>query len=74
MLYCCREITLFSIIVDCLDGQLKMFQLRFSSTVLYGHIKICSNQRWESLSYQEWTSLNTWVACNELGFSGKCSL
>ena len=74
MLYCCREITLFSIIVDCIDGQLNLFQLGFYSNVLYGHIEICSNQRWESLSYQEWTSLNTWVACNELGFSGKCSL
>ena len=61
-------------VVDCLDGQLKLFVVTFYSTVLEGNIKICSNQRWEILSYQEWTSLNTWVACNELGFSGKCSL
>ena len=78
MLYYCRQITLFCFchlhVAHCLDGQLNLFQLGFYSNVLYGHIKICSNQRWESLSYQEWTSLNAYVACTELGFSGKCSL
>ena len=76
MLYYC--ITLFSFchlhLADCLDGQLKLSQFMSSPTRLIGCIKICSNQRWETLSVQEWTSLNTWVSCNELGFSGKFSV
>ena len=36
-----------------------------------GRVEICSNQRWETLSYEEWTSSNAWVACNELGFTGE---
>ena len=60
MLCYCRQITLFCFchlhVVDCLDGQLKLFLIEFY--YLFGHIKICSNQRWETLSYQEWTCIS----------------
>ena len=54
-------------LADCLDGQLRLIQHYIESS---GRIEICSNQRWETLSYQEWTSSNAYVACNELGFAG----
>ena len=54
-------------LADCLDGQLRLIQHYIESS---GRIEICSNRRWETLSYREWTSSNAHVACNELGFAG----
>ena len=71
LLVLCRAeefmIDAFLHVAACSDGQLKLIG---SSVRYYGRIEICSNQRWETLSYQQWTPSNALVACNELGFSG----
>ena len=51
---------------SCSDGQIRLIE---GYTENNGRVEICSNQRWETLNYNTWTSYNTMVACFELGFA-----
>ena len=49
-------------IARCSNGQLRLTDS--------GRIEICSQQRWETFNRLWWSSKNTEVACQELGFRG----
>ena len=51
------------IAAPCHDNQLKLVDSQEYNKCL----EICSNQRWETLSFLNWTDYNTDVVCNELG-------
>lgn len=54
-------------IASCLDGQIKLLG-RDSERIRSGHVEICSNQRWETISLIEWEDDEAKVACNTLGY------
>ena len=51
---------------SCSDGQIRLID---GYTERYGRVEICSDQRWETLNYYQWTYDNARVACFELGFT-----
>ena len=51
-------------IASCSDGQLRLVY------GYHGPVKICSNQRWETLKNYRWTPFMARLACIELGFLG----
>ena len=53
-------------VVSCSDGQLKLIDGYLESS---GRVKMCSNQRWETISTYYWRSPEARVACNALGYS-----
>ena len=59
----------FVCIAHCSDGQIKLIEGYLEEN---GRLEICSNKRWESLSYYYWDSHVTRVACIELGFASTC--
>ena len=50
---------------SCSDGQIRLIE---GNTELYGRVEICSDQRWETLNYYQWSYYNARVVCAELGF------
>ena len=56
---------------SCSDGQIKLIE---GYTELYGRVEICSHQRWETLSYNHWSSSVAKVVCIELGYSSMFTL
>ena len=50
---------------SCLDGQIKLIG---GYSERNGHLEICSNQRWETLSLSDWGDIEAVVACNTLGY------
>ena len=53
-------------IVSCPNGQIKLME-SYSET--RGHVEICSNQRWKTISGNHWGSDEARVACNALGYT-----
>ena len=51
---------------SCFDGQIKLIG---GYSERNGHVEICSNQRWETLSLSDWKDNEAKVACNSLGYS-----
>ena len=51
---------------SCSDGQIRLMEGYRKEN---SRLEICSDQRWETLNYNTWTSTNNArVACDELGF------
>ena len=53
-------------VARCSDGQLRLTDGQIESI---GRVEICTDKRWETFYYSRWSSMNTHVACLELGFS-----
>ena len=51
-------------IARCSNGQMKLA----AGSETYGRVEICSDQRWTTLSYNQWSYANAQVACIQLGF------
>ena len=58
---------MYNIIARCSNGQLRLTDYPQDTR---GRIEICSQQRWETFYNLWWNSINSEVACRELGFRG----
>ena len=54
-------------VASCSNGQIKLIEGPYDHR---GRVEICANQRWETISRNNWQYQETRVACNALGYDG----
>ena len=53
----------------CMDGDIRLIH---GNTEYDGLVEVCFNQRWGTVNGNGWSSVDTQVACRQLGYPTEC--
>ena len=64
IIYCTNHFLSFT--ADCVDGEVRLMEGEFEWE---GRLEMCFGQRWGTINSDGWTSTNSEIVCQDLGYT-----